>query len=230
MRQCAFASRGDPLTINSVPSIAEPSSHILRDEQGVAWVDNTNVKVVELVLDHLAYGWGAEAIHEQFPHLRLAQIHAALAFFYDHEAEFEQEILRLEREVAAWKSELGVATPAAAVEIAGVSLGLYMDVHAPAGITRALRRRGVNVLTAQEDGAERLLDPDLLDRATACGRVVFTRDSDFLAEGVRRQRAGLPFVTIVYAHQQHVSIGRCVDDLAVVALDDANGQIVYLPL
>ena len=115
-----------------------------------------------------------------------------------------------------------------------MSLGLYMDVHVPAGITRALRRRGVDVLTAQDNGAARFLEPDVLDRVAELGRIVFTRDSDFLAEGVRRQRAGLPFATIVYAHQQHVSIGRCVDDLAIIALagtsDEAAGQIVYLPL
>ena len=50
-----------------------------------------------------------------------------------------------------------------------------MDVHVPAGIVRALRRRGVDVLTAQEDGAARLSDPALLDRATVLGRMVFTR-------------------------------------------------------
>ncbi len=115
-----------------------------------------------------------------------------------------------------------------------MSLGLYMDVHVPAGITRGLRRRGVDVLTAQEDGAARFLDPDLLDRVAVLGRIVFTRDSDFLAEGVRRHRAGLSFATIVYAHQQHVSIGRCVEDLEIVArastTDEATGQIIYLPL
>ena len=95
------------VTVTAMPSIVEPASHIVRDERGVVWVDDTNVKVVELALDHLAYGWSAEAIHEQFPHLTLAQIHGALAFFYDHQAEFEQEMLRREREVEAWKSELG---------------------------------------------------------------------------------------------------------------------------
>jgi len=90
-----------------MPAATETAPHIVRDERGVAWVDDTNVKVVELALDHLAYGWSAEAINEQFPHLSLAQIHAALAFFYDHSAEFEQEMLRREGEVAAWKVELG---------------------------------------------------------------------------------------------------------------------------
>lgn len=115
-----------------------------------------------------------------------------------------------------------------------MSLGLYMDVQAPAAITRALRRRGVSVLTAQEDGASRLPDPELLDRAAELQRIVFTRDSDFLAEGVRRQRAALPFATIVYAHQQQVSIGRCVENLELIARastpEEATGQIVFLPL
>ena len=103
----ALPSARGAAKIPIMPATAEPASHIVRDERGVAWVDDTNVKVVELALDHLAYGWSADAIHEQFPHLTLAQIHAALAFFYDHQAEFEQEILRREREVAEWKAELG---------------------------------------------------------------------------------------------------------------------------
>jgi predicted nuclease of predicted toxin-antitoxin system len=67
-----------------------------------------------------------------------------------------------------------------------VSLGLYMDMHVPAALTRALRRSGLDVLTAQEDDRSRAEDPELLDRAGALGRIVFTRDSDFLAEAVRR--------------------------------------------
>ncbi|HEY3897727.1 MAG TPA: DUF433 domain-containing protein [Chthoniobacter sp.] len=90
-----------------MPTTTEAAPHIVRDSEGIAWVDDTNVKVVEIALDHLAYGWSAEAIHEQFPHLNLAQIHAALAFFYDHIAEFEGEMLRREKEAASWKTELG---------------------------------------------------------------------------------------------------------------------------
>ena len=81
--------------------------HIWADDEGRAWVDDTNVKVIELALDHLAYGWSADAIHEQFPHLSLAQIHAALAYFYDHQDEFEREIRGREDEVAKWRAEIG---------------------------------------------------------------------------------------------------------------------------
>jgi hypothetical protein len=63
-----------------------------------------------------------------------------------------------------------------------VSLDLYMDVHVPAAITRALVLRNVDVLTAQLDGTTRLDDAALLDRATALGRVLFSQDDDLLAE------------------------------------------------
>ena len=45
-------------------------------------------------------------------------------------------------------------------------VALYMDAHIPRAITLGLRMRSVDVLTAQEDGAETLSDPELLERAT----------------------------------------------------------------
>ncbi len=102
---CA-SQRGDA-TLCAMPTIAGTIPHIIHDQHGVAWVDDAHVKVVELALDHLACGCSAEAVREQFPHLTLAQIHAALAFFYDHQAEFEQEMPRAEQEVAACRAELG---------------------------------------------------------------------------------------------------------------------------
>ncbi|MBE0540516.1 MAG: DUF433 domain-containing protein [Verrucomicrobia bacterium] len=72
----------------------ETISHIRLDERGRAWIDDTKVKVIEVVLDHLAYGWSADEIHEQHPHLSLAQVHAALTYYYDHQAELEAQIQR----------------------------------------------------------------------------------------------------------------------------------------
>lgn len=66
--------------------------HVWIDAAGRAWIDRTNVKVIEVVLDHLAYGWSPEEMHYQHPHLSLAQIHAALTYYYDHQAEFDAQI------------------------------------------------------------------------------------------------------------------------------------------
>ena len=113
-----------------------------------------------------------------------------------------------------------------------MSLGLYMDVHAPLPITRGLRRRGVDVLTAQEDGAGRWLDPKLLDRAGELGRILFSQDEDLIAEAVRRQRGGESFATVVFARQLDLSIARGIADLEAIAKaalpEDAKGQLIFL--
>lgn len=87
------------------------TAHIHLDEQGRAWIDDTNVKVIEVVLDQRAHGGNPEKIHEEHPHLSLAQIHAALAYYHDHKDEFDMEIDRQHREyLAAWEAQ-GKDTP-----------------------------------------------------------------------------------------------------------------------
>jgi hypothetical protein len=73
-----------------------------------------------------------------------------------------------------------------------------------------------------------------LDRSSDMGRVLFTRDDDLLAEAAKHQREGIPFHGIVYVHQLRVSIGRCVQDLEIIAkagepAELLNG-VMFLPL
>jgi uncharacterized protein (DUF433 family) len=75
------------------------TTHIEIDERGVAWITDANTKVIEVVLDKVAYGWSPEETHFQHPTLSLAQIHAALTYYYDHQAELDAEIMRQLKEV-----------------------------------------------------------------------------------------------------------------------------------
>src|SRR6266702_4757031 len=78
------------------------STLIELDERGVAWITGTKVKVIEVATDKLAHGSSSEEMHFQYPHLSLAQIYAALAYYYEHQAEFEAEILRQAERAKAW--------------------------------------------------------------------------------------------------------------------------------
>ncbi len=115
-----------------------------------------------------------------------------------------------------------------------MSLLLYMDVHVPIAVPEELRRRGVDVLRAQEDGASQLPDPVLLDRATALGRVLVSQDEDLLREAHQRQQIGIAFAGLVYGHQLRVTIGQMIIDLELLAKacdpPDLVNQVVYLPL
>ncbi len=64
-----------------------------------------------------------------------------------------------------------------------MSASLYMDVHVSSAVTEGLRKRGIDVLTSQEDGTNTWDDEALLAQATKLGKVLFTQDDDLLAIG-----------------------------------------------
>ncbi len=83
-------------------------SYIEIDEESVAWIADTRVKVIEIAVDKLAHGSSPEEMHFQYPHLSLSQIHAALAYYHDHQQELDDEImhrLRLVDELAALEAD-----------------------------------------------------------------------------------------------------------------------------
>lgn len=114
-----------------------------------------------------------------------------------------------------------------------MAVALLMDHNVRRPITAGLRLRGVDVLTALEDGSEELEDPELLDRAGALGRALYSEDTDLLAEAARRQAGLVEFSGVVYAHQS-LRVRVCIDDLELItkACEPADllGQVVYLPL
>jgi hypothetical protein len=98
-----------------------------------------------------------------------------------------------------------------------VAVPLLLDVHVPQAIADQLRRRGVDVLTAIEDGSAEWEDHDLLERARTLGRVLFTQDIRFKALAEDWQRQGRPFAGLLFGHQLGGSIGRFVSDLELIA-------------
>lgn len=75
------------------------------DDRGVAWIDDSNVKVVEIITDYTAYGYSPEEIRLQYPHLSLAQIYAALAYYHDHQEALDAEIERRYQEAEALRKK-----------------------------------------------------------------------------------------------------------------------------
>lgn len=81
--------------------------HIVINEAGVPLIDGTTTKVVELVLNVLAYGWSPDEIQFQHPHLTLGQINSALAYYWDHQEELDRDIERRAERVEEIRREVG---------------------------------------------------------------------------------------------------------------------------
>ena len=50
------------------------------------------IRVAQIVMDYLAHGWSPDEMCRHHPHLTFAEAHAAMTYYYDHQAEIEAEI------------------------------------------------------------------------------------------------------------------------------------------
>jgi uncharacterized protein (DUF433 family) len=70
------------------------ASGIRLDEAGVPWIEGTTTKVIEVVLNQESTGLTPEKLRREMPHLSLAQISNALAYYHAHKAELDADIQR----------------------------------------------------------------------------------------------------------------------------------------
>jgi len=82
----------------TLPQLETRYEHIVLNKDGVPMIAGTTIKVSEMVLEKMAYGWSPEELYFQHPYLTLGQIYSALAYYWDHQDEMDADIeRRLER-------------------------------------------------------------------------------------------------------------------------------------
>jgi uncharacterized protein (DUF433 family) len=81
--------------------------HITVDEQGIARVAGTRMKVIHLVMDKMAHDASPEEMQREFPHRTLARVYAALTYYHDHKAELDAQIAQAGSEADALRAQAG---------------------------------------------------------------------------------------------------------------------------
>jgi uncharacterized protein (DUF433 family) len=67
--------------------------HVEVAADGVARLSaHPRVRVAQIAMDYLSHGWSAEEMQRQHPYLSLSEIHAALAYYFDNQAEIDSQI------------------------------------------------------------------------------------------------------------------------------------------
>src|SRR6478736_2945377 len=66
--------------------------HIVVDEKGIARIQGSKIKVMNLVAEMQCNGFTAEQLHQGYPHLQLSHIYAALAYYLDHREQIDAQI------------------------------------------------------------------------------------------------------------------------------------------
>ncbi len=115
-------------------------------------------------------------------------------------------------------------------------LRLLTDEHIDTDLIRGLlaREPRLDILRIQDLGLSSARDQELLTHAALDGRVMVTHDRNTMTRhAYERVRAGqvMPGVIVV---DDRLPIGRAIDDLLIVAVYSADGeladQVVYVPL
>ncbi len=144
-------------------SVALDYPHVKKSADGPAHLIRIpRVRVAQIVMDYLGHGWSPDEMCRQHPYLTPAEAHAAMGYYFDHQAEIDQEIraeIELAERESALESPLPVILQLRAQRARQMPVALYMDVHVPLAIVEQLRRRGVDVLTAIEGGFDRNCHP-----------------------------------------------------------------------
>jgi hypothetical protein len=68
------------------------------------------LRISMIVIDYLNHGWSADEICIHYPHLKLAEVHSALAYYFDHQPEIDAEIEEEQKEIEESRQR---ATPTA---------------------------------------------------------------------------------------------------------------------
>jgi len=63
-----------------------------QDDQPARLQRLPRVRVAQIVMDYLAYGWSVEEICRQHLYLKPAEAHAAMGYYFDHQEEIDREI------------------------------------------------------------------------------------------------------------------------------------------
>lgn len=94
--------------------------HVQIDAHGIPIISGTTMKVVELVMAQMAYGWSPEELHFQHPYLTLGQIHSALAYYWDHKEELDADIERRSQYAEEARRKAGSSPLAAKLRTRGL--------------------------------------------------------------------------------------------------------------
>jgi uncharacterized protein (DUF433 family) len=76
-----------------MPTTPIEYKHIVLNDRTIPVIENTTLKVIELVMAKQAYGWTPEEIQINHRDLSMSQIHAALAYYWDNKPELDAAIV-----------------------------------------------------------------------------------------------------------------------------------------
>jgi uncharacterized protein (DUF433 family) len=94
--------------------------YVQLDDRNIPIIEETSMKIVELITSMKAYAWTPEELLQSYPHLTLSKIYSALAYYLDNQQEIDADIERREEYVKQLEQEAGESPFAARIRAQGL--------------------------------------------------------------------------------------------------------------
>ncbi len=178
-------------------------------------IDGHRITVEDVAIWHERMGMSADEIVSGHPSIALSDVHAALAYYFDHRERIDQAILdgqRLVEEIKrkprrhCFSRNFNSCAPMAR------TIRFHLDENCHRAVEEGLRRRGVDVTTTPEAGLLNATDDEQLTYRQAQARVIFTQDRDFL----RIHTAGTSHPGIIYCDKGSRGIGEMIQGIVLI--------------
>ncbi|MBE9126671.1 MULTISPECIES: DUF433 domain-containing protein [unclassified Coleofasciculus] len=94
--------------------------YVQLNDKGVPVIAGTTLKVIELVMAQIAYGWSPDELQVQHPYLSMSQIYSALAYYWDYKEVIDAEIEESLQWAKQVRKEAGISPVAAKLRAKGL--------------------------------------------------------------------------------------------------------------
>lgn len=81
-----YLARWNPMLVLSYPHIEK------QDNQPARLQRLPRIRIAQIVMDYIAYGWSVDEMCRQHPYLALSEAHAAMGYYFDHQEEIDEEL------------------------------------------------------------------------------------------------------------------------------------------
>ncbi len=195
-------------------------------------IDGHRIQVEDIAIWHERMGMSPDEIVSEYPSITLADVHAALAYYYENRQRIDADIEAAKR----YAEEMRTKAPPSLLqeELRGKgrpmarTIRFHLDENCSKAIAGGLRRRGIDITTTPEAGLVGALDEQQVAHCLGEHRVLFTQDQDFL----RLDAAGIEHAGIAFCAKDTKSIGEIIQRLVLIwevyDPEEFAGRVEYL--
>lgn len=162
---------------------------------------------VDLIAQMYNGGDTPDDIVRSLPTLDLAQVHGAIAFYFDNKSEIDQSIADVDRIIAECRAKTGPGPLEQWMtqrKAERAKLQFHLDENVGLVLAQGLWRRGMNVTPTPPDRPKRTSDAEQLDWCLKNGRVIVSQDTDML----RMSSGGVSHAGVAYFRPRSRTVGE----------------------